>query len=289
MQRRKLENLNLLDDFLFGTMVTYPGIGETFVREILKIIFQKEFGPLTVVPQKVYYGSDTNKHRARLDVYLEETSGDGPGRATVYDMEPDNNSDKQSIAALPKRTRFYHAKIDASSLKAGESYHSLKNVVVIMITPYDPFGLNHMVYTIQNTCLEIPEMPYDDGARTLYLYTKGTKGNPPEALKQLLHYMEHTSAENAKNDVLQSIDKMVRKVKEDGEVSLEYMKIFEREEMLVKQGISQGISQGIIQGQEMERKNTERERQNAERERQRAEAAEQELKRLKEELARFRK
>ena len=96
MQRRKLENLNLLDDFLFGTMVTYPGIGETFVREILKIIFQKEFGPLTVVPQKVYYGSDTNKHGARLDVYLEETSGDGPGRATVYDMEPGNNSDTQS-------------------------------------------------------------------------------------------------------------------------------------------------------------------------------------------------
>ena len=84
--------------------------------------------------------------------------------------------------------------------------------------------------------------------------------------------MEHTSAENAKNDVLQSIDKMVRKVKEDGEVSLEYMKIFEREEMLIKQGISQG--------QEMERKNTERERQ-------RADAAEQELKRLREELERL--
>ena len=81
MQRRKLENLNLLDDFLFGTMVTYPGIGEAFVRELLKIIFQKEFGPLTVVPQKIYYGTDTDKHGARLDVYLEEASGDGPGRA----------------------------------------------------------------------------------------------------------------------------------------------------------------------------------------------------------------
>lgn len=182
MQRRKLENLNLLDDFLFGTMVTYPGIGEAFVRELLKIIFQKEFGPLTVVPQKIYYGTDTDKHGARLDVYLEESSGDGPGRATVYDMEPDNNSDKQSIAALPKRTRFYHAKIDASSLKSGESYHSLKNVIVVMITPYDPFGMDHMVYTIQNTCLEIPEMPYDDGARTLYLYTKRTKGNHQKPL-----------------------------------------------------------------------------------------------------------
>ena len=234
---------------------------------------EERLGKYSVVPQKIYYGTDTDKHGARLDVYLEESSGEEPGRATVYDMEPDNNSDKQSIAALPKRTRFYHAKIDASSLKSGESYHSLKNVIVVMITPYDPFGMDHMVYTIQNTCLEIPDMPYDDGARTLYLYTKGTKGNPPEALKQLLHYMEHTIAENAKNDVLRDIDKMVRKVKEDGEVSLEYMKIFEREEMLIKQGISQG--------QEMERRNTEMERQ-------RADAAEQELKRLKEELERLR-
>ena len=100
--------------------------------------------------------------------------------------------------------------------------------------------------------------------------------------------MEHTSVENAKSDVLRNIDKMVRKVKEDGEVSLEYMKIFEREEMLVKQG--------IIQGQEMERKNTERERQNATREQQRADVAEQratvaeqELKRLKEELEKLKR
>ena len=27
MQKRKLEELNLLDDFLFGSMVTFPGIG----------------------------------------------------------------------------------------------------------------------------------------------------------------------------------------------------------------------------------------------------------------------
>lgn len=44
--KRKLEELNLLDDFLFGTMVSYPIIGEEFVREILKIIFRKDFGKL---------------------------------------------------------------------------------------------------------------------------------------------------------------------------------------------------------------------------------------------------
>ena len=73
-----------------------------------------------------------------------------------------------------------------------ESYTNLKNVFVILITPYDPFHLNRMVYTIRNACEEVPSLPYDDGAKTFFLYTKGTEGNPSTELLQLLHYMEHT-------------------------------------------------------------------------------------------------
>lgn len=238
MQRRKLKELNLLDDFLFGSMVTYPGIGEEFSRELLKIIFQRDFGKLVVVPQKIYYGSDTDKHGTRLDVYLEEDLSDTniEATATIYDVEPDTNAAAEYKSALPKRVRFYHAKIDGKSLKSGESYHALKNVVIIMITSYDPFNLNRMVYTIQNMCLEEPDMPYEDGAKTLFLYTKGTKGNPPEELKQLLQYMEHTEESYASTDELKKIQKMVDIVKQDEEVSLEYMKIFEREEMLINEG-----------------------------------------------------
>lgn len=88
--------------------------------------------------------------------------------------------------------------------------------------------------------------------------------------------MEHTTEENAKNESLRSIHRMVQIVKQDGEVSLEYMKIFEREEMLVRQGVQQGIQQGV----KLEKINTERERQ-------RAEQAEKEVARLKEELAKI--
>ena len=180
--------------------------------------------------------------------------------------------------------RFYHAKIDARSLKSGESYRMLKKVIVIMITPYDPFGLNHMIYTIRNKCEEIPNMPYDDGARTVFLYTRGTEGNPPEELKQFLHYMEHTTEENAITDNLRSIHQMVNLVKQDEEVSLQYMKIFEREEMLIQQGIEQGIDQGIQQGRKAEQANTELERQRAEKEKARADQLEKELQHLKEKL-----
>ena len=69
----------------------------------------------------------------------------------------------------------------------------LKKVVVILITPYDPFGLNRMIYTIRNKCDEVPTMPYDDRARTIFLYTKGTEGIPSEELEKFLYYMEHTT------------------------------------------------------------------------------------------------
>ena len=142
-----------------------------------------------------------------------------------------------------------------------------------MIVPYDPFGLNRMVYTIQNACKEVPEMPYEDGAKTVFLYTKGTEGNPPEALKQLLHYMEHTTKENAANETLLNIHKMVETVKQDKEVTLEYMKIFEREQMLLRRGVEQG--------QQLEFLNTQRERQRADAAEARADAALAELQQLK--------
>ena len=280
MAKRKLEDLNLLDDFLFGSMVTHPEVGEKFVREILKTIFGKDFGKLTVVPQKVYYGIDTDKHGARLDVYLEESPPKNTGDvATVYDMEPDKNDDHSAVRALPRRVRFYHAVIDGNSLKSGESYKRLKDVFVILITSYDPLNGHRMVYTIRNMCQEMPSLPYEDGAQTIFLYTKGTEGDPPKELRELLYYMENTTEENAINDSLKRIHQMVMLVKHDKEVKLSFMKIFEREEMLIKQGQEQG--------QLLEQANTERERLRADFERERANCAEQRVAHAEQEIKRL--
>lgn len=235
---KKLEEMNLLDNFLFGSVVTYPEIGENFTRILLKIIFGREFKHLSVYPQKVFYGSDSNFHGTRLDVYLEEKTDDGEfsEQATVYDIEPDKNDGVESINALPYRLRFYHAKIDARSLNSGNGYEKLKNVIIIMIMPYDPFGLNRMVYTIKNSCIEAPEMEYEDGARTLFLYTNETKDNPKKALKQLMHYMEDTTTQNAVNDDLMYIHTMVKTVKQDAEVTIKHMRLMEDECFLLERG-----------------------------------------------------
>ena len=70
-----------------------------------------------------------------------------------------------------------------------------------------------------------------------------------------MHYMEDSREENAVNESLRNLHQMVTKVKQDGEVVLEYMKIYEREAMLIKQGRKQG--------REEEQANTERERKRA--------------------------
>lgn len=48
--------------------------------------------------------------------------------------------------------------------------------------------------------------------------------------------MEKTTAENVVNNTLKTIHQMAERVKQDKEMSIGFMKIYEREQMLIKQG-----------------------------------------------------
>ena len=288
MAKRTLKNLNLLDDFLFGTLVSHKEFGEAFCRELLQTIFQRKFGKLKVIPQRQYYGDDTENHGTRLDVYLEEDCAELEPEA-LYDLEAEKAKDKNKRQNLPKRTRFYRAIVDGHSLASGEDYGTLKDVYIIIILPYDPFDKKRLIYTIRNMFQEDPSIPYEDGARTIFLYTKGTKGNIPKELQELLHYMEDTKEKNAVNASLQKIQKMVEKVKEDKGVLLEYMKVWEREQMIREEGMEAGMEAGIAAGKAEQEKETEKERQRAQKEQQRAEKAEQEVAELRRKLEELQK
>ena len=239
---KKLEDMNLVDDFLANSLTSHKIYGEKASRFILECILQRRIQHLTIIPQKVWYGEEPESHGVRLDVYLDEENGE------IFDMEPDNNSGAGDVAVLPRRVRFYHAKIDAGNLTAGEDYSTLRNVVVIFITTYDPFGWSRMVYTIKNSCVEEPSLPYEDGAKTIFLYTNGTEGNPPEELRQLAQYMEHSTAENAKSEGLARLHEMVMEVKTDREVGLAYMKAYEAEERIRKKEREKGRIEGWAGG-----------------------------------------
>ena len=185
------------------------------------------------------------------------------------------------------RACFYHALIDSHALKTSEEFGNLKRVYVIFISDYDPFGYDRVKYTIKNACMEEPGMPYEDGARTMVLYTKGTKGEVSEKLSQLLRYMEHTTWENAVNDTLKEIQEMVEIVKRDQEVTVGYMKWFERDRMLREESLEEGRAEGREEGRAEERKNTEAAERKMEAQRQRADEAERKIAELEAELKKY--
>lgn len=200
---RSLAQLDLIDNFLFQATISQGKAGEEVCRILLRTILGRPFGKVRVVPQKPFLGPDVDRHGIRLDAYIENWSAfpsDIPDakpslEAThplsaelcpdIYDIEPNKTSEKQT---LPKRMRYYHGLIDSHLLDSGKTYDTLPSVFIITILPYDPFGQNRMVYTIKNCCVEAPDLAYDDGAVKIFLYTKGTEGNPGKELRDMLKY-----------------------------------------------------------------------------------------------------
>lgn len=114
-----------------------------------------------------------------------------------------------------------------------------------MILPYDPFGFDRMMYTVKNRCMEEPEMEYDDGALNLFLYTKGKIGAVSQELKELLHYLEYTTWQNAVNNSLKEIQTMVDKIKyEENAIIVYNMKGLLHDQLIRNEGLEEGLATG---------------------------------------------
>ena len=116
--RRELRDLNLIDDFLFGQIVSHPAFGEEFCKLLLGILLQREMGKLKVAPQRILPGNDSGSDASRQDALLEESLdgdmdiGDIPD---LYDIELEKKAEKES--ALPYMVWYYRFGIDSRPLK----------------------------------------------------------------------------------------------------------------------------------------------------------------------------
>lgn len=105
---------------------------------------------------------------------------------------------------------------------------------------------------------------------------KGELGNANEELQQLLIYMEKSVSDNVRNDNLEQIHDMVTAIKQESEVSLEYMRIMKSKKEWLEEETEEVLEL------------KERERQRAEAAEKKVEAAEAEIQRLKAEVAALR-
>jgi len=167
---KPLEDMNVMDNFLFTELAGNPELREKFGRTVLSVFLQRKLGKITVHAQSVFQGDSPLLRGIRLDVEVKEYLDEFSEAITeeskdtiekiekadyrVYDME----AQIRKVSALPKRSRFYQAKLDGKYLESGEkSWNMLPDLYVIMITSYDPFGYDYMMYTVHNQCKEVPK------------------------------------------------------------------------------------------------------------------------------------
>ena len=171
---KTLEEMDVIDDFLFVEIMTDDEYGKEVCRMILSLVLKREIGEINYTAQKVVPGISESSHGIRMDAYItEHLSEEGTDRpdVRVYDIEPDTQSKKKKM--LPKRSRYYGDLIDSQLLETGVEYDKLPELVTIFILSFDPFGKNAMYYEAGSVIKTHPDIPYDDGIRRIYLYVKG--------------------------------------------------------------------------------------------------------------------
>lgn len=232
---KPLEQLDLLDDFLINAVASDEHVGIPCCRKILSVLLQREIGKIRITAQKVFPGVIPGLRGIRMDVEIEEFSLKNDSTLNVYDLEPH----LQKGVNFPKHNRFYQAKIDSRYMRSGDNdFSKMPNLYVITITNYDLFGKDYMMYTFRNKCVEVPELPYEDGLQFIYFNTTGKNGGCKE-ISDLLRYMENSNAANAVDDTTTEIHRYVEEVKITPEVRNGYMRFddiiaWEREDAVIE-------------------------------------------------------
>ena len=221
-------------------------------------------------------------HGVRLDVITTDDQG------RRIDVEMQMRDEKN----IPRRMRYYEGSIDQATLEKGQNYNRLGDVVILFITPFDPFDAHgYYKYTFRNTCQEDKEIVLDDGVTKVLLNAAGHKGDIKSELKEFLqlvagnvdstHYAEGSFADRVQRQVhIARRNARWRKEYMDWEMTLRNEREKGREE-----GREEGLKEGREEGRMEERIKTEEQRKRAEDAEERAEAAEERIRKLEEQIA----
>ena len=187
---KPLEEMDVIDDFLFTEIMSDEKDGAEVCRMILSLVLKREIGDISFTAQRIVPGISESSHGIRLDAYITEhlrDRGTGKPGIRVYDVEPDKQSSKKEL--LPKRSRYYEA---GSVIKTH------------------------------------PDIPYDDGVRRIYLYVDGElpedAGEEDRKLKNLLRYIGKSTKANITDDFTDKLNDIVYRTKARKGVGVRYMK-----------------------------------------------------------------
>jgi len=209
-------------------------------------------------------------HGVRLDVITTDDQG------RRIDVEMQMRDEKN----IPRRMRYYEGSIDQATLEKGQNYNRLGDVVILFITPFDPFDAHgYYKYTFRNTCLEDKEIVLDDGVTKVILNAAGHKGEITSELKEFLQLVAGNVDPTCypEGSFADRVQRQVHIARRNARWRKEYMDW----EMTLRNEREKGREEGRME----ERVKTEEQQKRAEAAEERADAAEERIRRLEEQIA----
>ncbi len=227
---KPLEELTLMDDYMFGAVMRDEGNLKPLLEYILKMKIRKiEF----VEPQKTEKEGYCSRG-IRLDLYVEDDEG------AIYNVEVQTTSYRH----LPKRMRYYQSVIDINILAPSVDYRNLRRSFVIFICNYDPFEQERYIYTFENRCLEDLNLAFGDDTLKVIVNTKGSVGEISDELKEVLIYLDEGTATG---EYTKQLDEAVKLVKSSEERRHEYMIMALRDLEKIAEGEYTGKILGAVE------------------------------------------
>lgn len=237
--RTPLEELNLMDRFLFAETMDEPEAYEAVVG----ILLEDEIELLDAVQTEKELRVSPQLRAVRLDV----VNMDKDGKIYFTEMQ------KTDTGSLIKRSRYYQAQMDVSLLEPGSrDFNQLSDSCMILVAPFDLFGYGLYRYTFVGQCKEVPGLILQDGAMRIFINTFGT--NPESFSQEFLDFMEYINdtreavAARSESPRLKLIHSKVEKIRRSEKCGVKYMQRWEEIAYARQDGYEEGHSEGRSEG-----------------------------------------
>ena len=237
---KKLQDLNLMDRFLFSEVIESA---EAY-KIILEIILEREINfkgePIAENEKR----KELLGKIARLDVCA---IGDDN---RVYNAEVQKENENN----MHKRMRYYGALMTSKLLPEGTiDYNRLSDLCMIVIAGFDMGGEGKYRYTVRRMYEGYPDKDVYDGEVILYLNTKGkdTEGVSDELIA-MLEYFEETTDDKALSSGYERIirlNEIVSSIKANDEIGVKYMNAYEERMHDIQEAREQGEEIGRSEGE----------------------------------------
>ncbi|MDD6656984.1 MAG: Rpn family recombination-promoting nuclease/putative transposase [Lachnospiraceae bacterium] len=231
--QQDFENIQITDDFMFGTVFSDKDDCKEFLQRILQI---RILEIRIVTPQQSIRNRKDGKG-IRLDVYVRDDQGNS------YDIEMQLLDTKE----LDLRSRYYHSEMDTYQIRKGKKYKNLKESIVIFVCGFDPFDENRSIYTFETICRENTDIRLKDKRKTYFVYIGGNRDGVAADTIKLLDYFK---TGEPTDEFTVNLQNRVEQIRCDDEWRENHMTLEMKMDEMFDKGVELGEQCGMERGLE---------------------------------------